>query len=59
MIFIAETVQNNTGILEKLFTWKYFEPVLFGSIGVLLILLFIVLFLGKKIKRKSWKKLRS
>ena len=53
MIFIAETVQNNAGILEKLFTWKYFEPVLFGSIGVLLILLFIVLFLGKKDQKKK------
>ena len=53
MVFIAEAVNNNASILEKLFTWKYFEPVLFGSIGVLLILLFIVLFLGKKDQKKK------
>ena len=42
-----------SGILEKLFTWQYFEPVLFTSIGVLLLLLFIVLFLGKKDQKRK------
>ncbi len=41
------------GFLEKLFTWQYFEPVLFTTIGVLLLLLFIVLFLGKKDQKKK------
>ena len=40
-------------LLEKLFTWQYFEPVLFTTIGVLLLLLFIVLFLGKKDQKKK------
>ena len=37
---------------DKLFAWQYFEPLLFTSIGVLLLLLFIVLFLGKKDQKK-------
>ena len=52
MIFIADVVKGGN-LLEKLFTWQYFEPALFGSIGVLLVLLFIVLFLGKKDQKKK------
>ena len=39
--------------LEKLFTWKYFEPTLFVTIGVLLLLLFIVFFVGNKDKKQK------
>ena len=40
-------------ILEKMFTWKYFEPTLFVTIGVLLVLLFIVFFVGNKDKKSN------
>ena len=52
MLYVADIVKSN-GFLEKMFTWKYFEPVLFGSIVLLLILLFLVLALGKKDQKKK------